>query len=60
MIVQDSLLLPKVSISGLVEREMSTGRLKAAPLSMGTYCLLSGDKRAKKRSKITLEGLPEV
>lgn len=35
MIVQDSLLLHEVSISGLVERRMSTGRPEAGQLSVG-------------------------
>ena len=32
---------------------MSIGRLKAGLLFKGVCCLLSGDKRAKKRSNIT-------
>lgn len=60
MIVQDSPLLHEVSILGLVETKMSTGRPKAGPLPTGTHCLLSADKRAQKRNKITLQGLPAV
>ena len=59
MIVQDSLLLHEVSISGLVERKMSTGRLKAGLLSKGDAVSYLEIKEPR-REVITLQGLPAV
>lgn len=60
VIVQDSLLLDKVSISGLVERKTSIGRLKAGLLSKEVYAVSYLEIREPRREVITLQGLPAV